>query len=181
MDSSRKDGRYRASMVLAIATLMILAAIAPRANGQESCRRTDDYTLCFDRDWLRYYTQPQSDLDWQTYLRSRVPPDASDYYPEINRIYRDLLQRTATERELEHWSHAILAGLSMTEFRRTLVQGEEVMARINGIYQTILGRDVDESGLETWRQKLMDGGTLENVYEEVSNSEEALQLRDTSP
>lgn len=50
-------------------------------------------------------------------------------------------------------------------------------ARINGIYQAILGRDVDESGLETWRRKLMDGGTLGDVYEDVSNSEEALQLR----
>jgi len=181
MDFSRKDGRYRASMVGAIATLTILAAIAPPANAQERCQRTEAYTLCFDRDWLRYYTQPQTSLDWQTYLRTRIPPDASDYYPEIDRIYRELLERGATDRELERWAHAILAGLSLTELRRTLVQGEEVEARINGIYQAILGRDVDEGGLQTWRRKLAEGSSLADIYEEVSSSEEALQRRQDSP
>jgi hypothetical protein len=177
MDFLGKDGRYRASIALAIALFAPIAAVVSPARAQGQCQQETGYTLCFDRDWLRYYNQPYAEFDWQNYIQSQTPPQASDYYDSIDRIYRELLERAADEEALTRWSNALLTGMSLPEVRRAIAESEAVQTRIHAIYRAELGRRADESGLETWTRKLGEGATLAEVREEIATSEEALRLR----
>lgn len=175
MGFSRRNGRERRG--LRWGTALVLLAIATPTLAQEECVDEPGYRLCFERDWLRYYNQPYPEFDWQSYIRDRTPPQASDYYEEIDTIYRELLERAADDGALQRWSTEILAGMSLLEVRQAIAESAAVQERIHRIYEDVLGRRADASGLATWTRQLIEGATLTEVRREVSQSEEARQQR----
>ena len=162
---------------LAISTLLIAFGWTGPGFSQERCYESEEYTLCFDTDWLRYYDEIDREFDWRNYLEEEEPRQPSDYYSDVDRIYRDVLGREADVEGLLHWSEELADGMPLSRVRQEIANSPEAEAKIDRIYQEVLGRDVDSSGLETWTQKLARGSTLADIRREIESSEEAAARR----
>ncbi|MDC0832509.1 hypothetical protein CKA32_003791 [Geitlerinema sp. FC II] len=175
MDFPRNDDRSRTLEVLmltkwllwSVATLGLIASSATPGRTQARCQQEEGFVLCLDRDWLRYYNQPYSEFDWQSYIRNRTPDQPSDYYDDIDRIYREVLGRAAEAADLQRWGDAIVSGTAVAQVRRAVADSEETQQRLNDIYRDLLGRNIDDRSLEIWRDKLTEGATLRDVYREI--------------
>ncbi len=162
---------------LAISTLLLTLSCALPGFSQERCYESEEYSLCFDTDWLRYYNEIDREFDWRNYLEEEDERDPSDYYSDIDRIYRDVLGREADVEELLYWSVVLADGTPLSHVRQEIANSLEAEENIDRIYQEILGRDVDSSGLETWTRKLARGSTLADIRREIESSEEAAARR----
>ncbi|WP_017658871.1 DUF4214 domain-containing protein [Baaleninema simplex] len=161
-------------LLWSVATLGLIASSATPGRTQARCQQEEGFVLCLDRDWLRYYNQPYSEFDWQSYIRNRTPDQPSDYYDDIDRIYREVLGRAAEAADLQRWGDAIVSGTAVAQVRRAVADSEETQQRLNDIYRDLLGRNIDDRSLEIWRDKLTEGATLRDVYREIVTGEDTL-------
>jgi Domain of unknown function (DUF4214) len=140
---------------------------------EQRCQETSEYVLCFDEDWLHYYRQLDLEFDWRNYLQEDRLPQPSDYYNDVESLYREVLGREAQADELVALSRQLADGVPLSRIRSSLADSSEARTQIDRIYQEVLGRNVDPDGLKTWTQKLARGGTLAEVRQEIELSEEA--------
>ncbi|MBE9040542.1 DUF4214 domain-containing protein [Oscillatoriales cyanobacterium LEGE 11467] len=162
---------------LAISTFVLTLGWTLPGFSQERCYNSEEYSLCFDMDWLRYYNEIDREFDWRNYLEEEDEREPSDYYSDIDRIYRDVLGREADVDGLLHWSVELADGTPLSQVRQEIANSPEAEENIDRIYQEVLGRDVDRSGLETWTRKLARGSTLADIRREIESSEEAAARR----
>lgn len=117
--------------------------------------------------------------DWDRYDRDRYDRDRydrgrrSDYYDEINRLYRQVLGRNADYEGLRTWSRQLERGRSLRDIRSELAYSQEAAITINNIYRQVLGRNVDRNGLRTWQTELARGRSLRDVQRAIERSPEA--------
>lgn len=122
----------------------------------------------YDRD---RYNRDRYDRDWDDRGRR------SQYYDEINRLYRQVLGRNADDRGLRNWSRELQRGRSLSDIRRELAYSREAADQINNIYRQVLGRNVDRNGLRTWQSELARGKSLRDVQRSIERSPEARDRR----
>lgn len=100
-----------------------------------------------------------------------------DDYVDINRIYRDVLDRNVDRRGYRVYSDRIKDGWSLSRVRREIARSSEAREAISRLYQRVLGRDADPEGLRTYQRSLEDGGSLRSVEREIARSQEARERR----
>jgi Domain of unknown function (DUF4214) len=174
-ERARDTGSAIAQRLPSIAALWLIMGGSAPSFAQEGCRETREFVLCFDTDWLRYYNQLDSEFDWRNYLQEDTPPQAADYYNDIQLIYREVLGREADVDGLIHWSDILASGAELSQVRESIANSPEAQDNIDRIYQDVLGRTVDSSGLQTWTRKLAQGSTLAEIREEIESSPEAIE------
>lgn len=114
------------------------------------------------------------DDDWDRYNRDRYDQGRrSQYYDDINRLYRQVLGRNADDEGLRTWSRQLQRGRSLSDIRRELAYSREAQIQINNIYRRVLGRNVDRNGLRTWQAELARGRSLRDVQRSIERSPEA--------
>jgi hypothetical protein len=97
----------------------------------------------------------------------------SNYYNEINRLYREILGRNADNQGLRTWSRQLERGRSLNDVRREIAYSREAETEINNIYRQYFGRNVDRNGLRTWQAELARGRSLRDVQRAIQRSPEA--------
>ena len=100
-----------------------------------------------------------------------------DNYEELNKIYRDVLDRDIDRRGFRVYSERIREGWPLSRVRKEVARSSEATEEINRIYRNRLGRDVDQDGLRTYQKRLEDGWSLRRVEGALANSEEARERR----
>lgn len=102
---------------------------------------------------------------------------SNNYYPEINRIYQQVLGRDAEYSGIQNHVRALQDGQSLNDVRRSIARSSEARQRINQIYREVLGRDADSNGMEGWVRSLERGRSLNDIRRDIENSEEARSRR----
>ncbi|MFB2882100.1 DUF4214 domain-containing protein [Floridanema aerugineum] len=175
-----------AKAVLATTIALTYFSLAESVNAQEIVKKEKNFLSLHDykssnselRNKQRY------DYDRDRYDRDRYDRDwydrgsRSQYYDEINRLYRQVLGRNADSEGIRTWSRQLQRGRSMSDIRRELAYSREAEARINDIYRRVLGRNVDRNGLRTWQSELARGKSLREVERSIARSPEARNRRD---
>lgn len=186
----QKDRSMRLALVtrVALATMIALTyfSLAESVNAQEILKKEKNHVSLHDqksnnsglRNKQRYdYDRDRYDRD--RYNRDRYDRDWDDrgrrsqYYDEINRLYRQVLGRNADDRGLRNWSRELQRGRSLSDIRRELAYSREAADQINNIYRQVLGRNVDRNGLRTWQSELARGRSLRDVQRSIERSPEA--------
>lgn len=103
--------------------------------------------------------------------------ESRDNYEELNKIYRDVLDRDIDRRGFRMYSQRIREGWPLSRVRKEVARSSEAREEINRIYRNRLGRDADQDGLRTYQKRLEDGWSLRRVEGALANSEEARQRR----
>lgn len=178
---------------VALATMISLTyfSLAESINAQKILKREKNYVSLHDqksnnselRNKQRYdYDRDRYDRDryyQDRYDRDRYDRDWDDrgrrsqYYDEINRLYRQVLGRNADNEGLRTWSRELQRGRSLSYVRRELAYSREGADEINNIYRRVLGRNVDRNGLRTWQSELARGRSLRDVQRSIERSPEA--------
>ena len=98
----------------------------------------------------------------------------------VERMYMEVLNRTADEPGVRSWVGALQAG-SMTgvEVADGFIMSEEFLAKnmtdeeyVRIMYRAFFGRDADVEGLATWTNALATGWTKQEVFAGFANSNE---------
>lgn len=142
-----------------------------------SCRnrwsysRNRNYVEVWDGCRASFRAKRSSGNDWSN-------NDRTDYYDDLNRIYRDILGRDIDRRGYRVYSEQLARGrMTLSQVRRDVASSEEARQAINQVYREVLGRDADPQGLRTYQRRLVDGWTLRQVRRELENSDEARKRR----
>ncbi|MBE9225934.1 DUF4214 domain-containing protein [Phormidium sp. LEGE 05292] len=178
--------RFAVVASAAISTTVALTyfSLAESVNAQKILQKDKNFLSLPDqssnsdlRNKQRYdYDSDRYDRDWND--RNRYDGgQRSQYYDEINRLYRQVLGRNADYDGLRTWSRELQRGRSLSYVRRELAYSQEAENTINNIYRRVLGRNVDRNGLRTWQSELARGKSLREVERSIARSPEARNKR----
>ncbi|XWK86250.1 MAG: DUF4214 domain-containing protein [Phormidium sp.] len=168
----------------ALATTIALTyfSLAETVNPQEILKKEESLVSVQEQKNSNWESRNKQryDYDRDRYDRDRYDRGGrrSEYYDDINRLYRQVLGRNADNEGLRTWSRQLQRGRSMSDIRRELAYSREAEARINDIYRRVLGRNVDRNGLRTWQSELARGKSLREVERSIARSPEARNRRD---
>lgn len=166
----------RCSTKITLAAIALVSvALSPPVLADRDCRQTSGYVLCLDSHWLRYYTRPPGEVNWQDYAEEAGEGDRAEVYDRLDRTYQEVLGRRATSTELQQRWQEMEEGKTLVDIRRELATSDELRRILNRVYRDVLGRDIDENGWQTWSQDLAEGATLASVVRDIATSEEAQQ------
>jgi hypothetical protein len=103
-----------------------------------------------------------------------VKPGQPGFEPAfVASLYRDLLGREASYRELVVWTSARRSGASLQQVVEGIVNSQEWRNRVvNQKYQLFLGRNADSSGLQGWVNALNQGSDVFVVEKGIVGSAE---------
>lgn len=171
--------------ILAIAALLSTPVFAAPADAQQQFCIVDNISnevvcgrLATDREIRR--ANPQGRYNNRQY-DDRYDRDSNrrrnNYYPEINRIYQQVLGRDAEYSGIQNHVRALQDGQSLNDVRRSIARSSEARQRINQIYREVLGRDADSNGMEGWIRSLERGRSINDIRRDIENSEEARSRR----
>lgn len=170
-----------ARAVLATTIALTYFSLAELVNAQEILKKEKNSVTLHEQksNNLELRNKQRYDYDRDRYDRDRYDRDwydrgrRSQYYDEINRLYRQVLGRNADDAGLRTWTRQLQRGRSLSDIRRELAYSREAAAEINYIYQRVLGRNVDRNGLRTWQSELARGKSLREVQRSIERSPEA--------
>ncbi|MFB2837845.1 DUF4214 domain-containing protein [Floridanema evergladense] len=167
---------------ITIALTLAYFSPAESVNAQEIVKK-DKYVSLNDQkiNNAEPRNKQRYDYDRDRYDRDRYDrydrDGRSQYYDEVNRLYRQVLGRNADREGLRTWSRELQRGRSLSYVRRELAYSQEAEAKINEIYRRVLGRNVDRNGLRTWQSELARGRSLREVERSIERSPEARNRR----
>lgn len=123
-------------------------------------------------------------------------PSVSD--DQIRQVYREVLEREADEGGINHYRQQAAKGWGVDQIRSDLMNSNErraleankaqaaqaaaaqkdaeITAAIKQAYRDILERDADEGGLAHYKSQIAKGWTLDQVRQDLLNSNEHTQL-----
>ena len=123
-------------------------------------------------------------------------PSVSD--DQIRQVYREVLEREADEGGINHYRQQAAKGWSIDQIRSDLMNSNErraleanktqaaqaaaaqkdaeITAAIKQAYRGILERDADEGGIAHYKSQIAKGWTLDQVRQDLLNSNEHTQL-----
>ena len=123
-------------------------------------------------------------------------PSVSD--DQIRQVYREVLEREADEGGINHYRQQAAKGWTIDQIRNDLMNSNErraleaskaqaaqqaaaqkdaeTTAAIKQAYRDILERDADEGGLAHYKSQIAKGWTLDQVRQDLLNSNEHTQL-----
>lgn len=114
-----------------------------------------------DRDWSRR----DRDRDWNR-------RDRDDYsYNDIERIYQEVLGRTADRNEERTYTRRLEKGDSLREIRAKIAASGEARDLVKDIYRDITGNNPSRSTVTDYTRRLGDGWTLRDVEDDIIASE----------
>ena len=149
--------------------------------------RIDPFHANWRRGGVRVYRM-------RNYVGNR--PSVSD--EQIKQVYREVLEREADEGGLNHYRQQAAKGWSIDQIRSDLMNSNErraleaskaqaaqaaaaqkdaeVTAAIKQAYRDILERDADEGGIAHYKSQVAKGWTIDQVRQDLLNSNEHTQL-----
>lgn len=179
-----------ARAVLATAIALTYFSLAELVNAQEILKKEKNSVSLHEQNSnnLELRNKQRYDYDRDRYDRDRYDRDRYDrdwydrgrrsqYYDEINRLYRQVLGRNVDDAGFRTWSRELQRGRSLSYVRRELAYSREAAEEINNIYRRVLGRNVDRNGLRTWQSELARGKSLREVQRSIERSPEARDRR----
>lgn len=95
----------------------------------------------------------------------------------VNRMYQEVLGRTADSSGLNTHISQLRKGKSINDIRASLAASAEAKQAINKQYNQVLGRNGDPAGLNHYQQKLIAGATLTDIRNALADSEEGRKRR----
>lgn len=123
-------------------------------------------------------------------------PSVSD--DQIRQVYREVLEREADEGGVNHYRQQAAGGWSIDQIRSDLMNSNErraleankaqaaqaaaaqkdaeITAAIKQAYHDILERDADEGGIAHYKSQIAKGWTIDQVRQDLLNSNEHTQL-----
>ena len=162
-----------ASAAIVTSLTSIFLSVAELVNAQFTFDK-ENYSISLpDQKSRNSELRNKQRYDYDRYDRGR----RSQYYDDINRLYRQVLGRNADYEGLRTWSRQLERGKSLSDIRRELAYSREAESKINNIYQRVLGRNVDRNGLRTWQSELARGKNLREVERSIARSPEARNRR----
>ncbi|MEX0714741.1 MAG: Ig-like domain-containing protein, partial [Pirellulales bacterium] len=91
----------------------------------------------------------------------------------VRKLYRDVLNRAASDAEILGWVAAVNAGASRETIALTILSSAEHRTIvINELYMQFLGRSADFGALDHWQAQMQAGLTTETVAATILSSEE---------
>jgi CHAP domain len=149
--------------------------------------RIDPFHANWRRGGVRVYRM-------RNYVGNR--PSVSD--DQIRQVYREVLEREADEGGINHYRQQAAEGWTIDQIRSDLMNSNErraleankaqaaqaavaqkdteTTAAIKQAYRDILERDADEGGLAHYKSQIAKGWTLDQVRQDLLNSNEHTQL-----
>lgn len=145
----------------------------------------------FHANWRRGGTRVYR---MRNYVGNR--PSVSD--DQIRQVYREVLEREADEGGINHYRSQAAKGWSIDQIRSDLMNSNErkqleankaqaaqaaaaqkdaeITAAIKQAYRDILERDADEGGIAHYKSQVAKGWTIDQVRQDLLNSNEHTQL-----
>ncbi len=91
----------------------------------------------------------------------------------VNRVYQDLLGRTATAGDVDYWRAGLSAGLSRQAVGQAVLDASEFHGQVvDADYRLLLGRSTDPGGRAYWTSVLDRGAYNESVEAGFAGSDE---------
>jgi hypothetical protein len=119
--------------------------------------------------------------------RAEVHRPSFDPEREIDRTYRELLQRKPTGAEIREYRERIVAeGWGPDQLRDDIRSSREYRSReaeaiITRVYRELLGREPDPSGMEHWRAKFVEHNWSEQRLRETIRDSDEYRRRQNQP
>ena len=111
-----------------------------------------------DRDGERR----ERDRDWNR-------RDRDDYsYDDIDRIYQEVLGRSAQSNEVRTYSRRLEKGDSLRDIRSKIAGSGEARDLVKDIYREITGNNASRSTISNYTRRLADGWTLGDVEDDIA-------------
>lgn len=177
-----------ASITIATTSTLTSLSLAELVHAQKIPEKEKISISLHDQKSGNSWERNKQRYDWDRYDRDRYDRDRydqdrydrgrrSNYYDEINRLYRQVLGRNVDSEGLRTWSRQIERGRSLRDIRRELAYSREAAILINNIYRQALGRNVDRGGLRTWQEELARGRNWREVQRAIDRSPEIRRRR----
>ncbi|MEO6293487.1 MAG: hypothetical protein ABIO88_12805 [Burkholderiaceae bacterium] len=111
------------------------------------------------------------------YERRDERPTLAQAQERVNRLYREVLGRSADYTSLRQFADQVVDGRDLSDVRIELATSPEAREAIKRIYREVLGREADPSGLEAQINELRRGQSLSEIRATISRSPEARNRR----
>lgn len=93
------------------------------------------------------------------------------YYDDIDRIYQEVLGRSAQGDEVRTYSRRLEKGDSLRDIRSKIAASGEARDLVKDIYREITGNNASRSTVTNYTRRLADGWTLGDVEDDISRFE----------
>lgn len=104
----------------------------------------------------------EPDRDWNR-------RDRDDYsYNDIDRIYQEVLGRSAQSNEVRTYSRRLEKGDSLRDIRSKIAGSGEARDLVKDIYREITGNNPSRSIISNYTRRLADGWTLGDVEDDMA-------------
>ena len=178
--------------ILSTAILIAIGLTTPvRADLQQSRQQTTIQTSGDDYDWEWQRDRQADDVDQEVRIevdrgdrdwsrrdrdRSRGDRDWSrrdrrdDFYDAIDRIYQEVLGRSADNKDVRKYSKRLEDGDSLPDIRSQIANSSEARERVANIFEDITGRNASRNTIKDYTRKLASGWTLSEVEDDIIDS-----------